>query len=636
MKNPISTFVLISLNILVFGWLAIQQRSLLMDRNLDILAIIQAGANLNPLTLGGESWRMVSSMFLHFGILHLAVNMFSLYSLGSSLEPKVGSVRFLFVYFLCGIGANIASLLFNVYVPSAGASGAIFGLYGYLLGVEIIGNFKDRQRLGSIAINFIIFVIINAFISSQVSVDMAGHIGGGLSGIVLAFLLHKFVALNDFKSLIVMLILLFSTIFVLPLGQVKYYRFFQHLIKTDTDVNTIYRNSKSDQELSNSLQSSILPKWDSLKNELETLTRIPKAVVRDTIILHDYIAFRKQEATYRMKLVEQESYIYLDSIEEVDHQLDSLPRLKFILNYLPSKLDNIEPDTTHHDENPTAQLTKVFYDGNWNEIENEWSAEYYRIGQRDSIGNWQGVARDYFKNGDVQMKGKYIDGLKNGVFIYYSDRRTYESAGRYEKELRVGKWEQFHWNGKIQSEIFYAKNAYIKSVWDSLGNQQVANGNGKIITWFANGKILEEGSLKNGMRQDFWHGFYSDGKPHYEEFYQNNELIKGISSSKRGERYTYDQSSNYPFPVGGINSFKEYLKKNNKAPSLGVKERGLVKVVFDVDEEGKLSNITILKGLCQQCDQEALRLIKEGPAWRPSLVHGHIKIKSQGYAEILF
>ena len=64
-----------------------------------MLAILYAGANLNPFTLGGEPWRIITSMFLHFGIIHLLVNMFALYSLGKPLESESGSVRFLLLYF---------------------------------------------------------------------------------------------------------------------------------------------------------------------------------------------------------------------------------------------------------------------------------------------------------------------------------------------------------------------------------------------------------------------------------------------------------------------------------------------------------------------------------------------------------
>ncbi|MEO7992158.1 MAG: rhomboid family intramembrane serine protease [Chryseolinea sp.] len=635
MKKPIVTFVLIAVNIIVFGWLALQQRSLLMNTNLDVLAIIHVGANLNPLTLGGEPWRVISSMFLHFGVIHLAVNMFSLYSLGSSLEPKIGAIRFLLIYFLCGVAANLASLIFNVYVPSAGASGAIFGLYGFLLGVEIIENFNDLGRLRSIAISFVIFVAMNAFISSQVRVDMAGHIGGGLMGLLLAFVLYAFNPLNDSKSLSVMLVLLFSFVFVLPKGQVEYYQFFQRVISTENKTNILFKNTKDDFQLKDSLQMVILPRWDSLGKDLRRISKVPKVVAADTFIVGRYIEYRKTETLYRIRLIERESYTYLDSLEIIGKQLDSLPRIRFVLNYQIPEDETISNDTTNSEQLPLLEPIKVFYDGSWNEIEDASVAMYYRIGSRDSLGRWQGFVRDHYINGDVQMKGKYLDGLKNGVFLYYSERRTYESAGRYEKENNMGKWERFHWNGSLQSEVFYNNETFVRNVWDSLGNQQVKDGEGKVISWYTNGKVKEEGTIKKGKRQDFWHGYYTDGSPQYEELYQNNRLVRGVSLDKNGKRYSYDQSSDFPFPAGGILRFKEYIMKNKNSQIAGG-QSGLMKILFYVDENGVLSNFTVLQGLCEACDREGIRLIQDGPKWNPALLHGHTKIKSQAYAEILF
>src|SRR4030095_12756759 len=99
MNRYISTLIIIGINLIVFAFLAIKQESLMMTRNVDVLAILYAGGNLNPFTLDGEQWRVISSMFLHFGVIHLLVNMLGLYFLGSTLEPIVGTSRFLLIYF---------------------------------------------------------------------------------------------------------------------------------------------------------------------------------------------------------------------------------------------------------------------------------------------------------------------------------------------------------------------------------------------------------------------------------------------------------------------------------------------------------------------------------------------------------
>src|SRR3989337_28653 len=231
--KAVSTYLLIGINVIVFAWLAFQQQSLMMNRSGDVLAILEAGANLNPYTLGGEPWRIITSMFLHFGIVHLLVNMYGLYVLGTILEPALGTTRFLLVYFFCGIAAGIASLIFNLYVPSAGASGAIFGLFGYRLGSEFIGSFHDRQKLLNVLINFVIFVAINGYISTQVNVDMAGHIGGCLAGLLLAIFHFKLGWLKQKKHLAVFGVLLASTVLVLPKDQLRYYRIFQRVLRVE-------------------------------------------------------------------------------------------------------------------------------------------------------------------------------------------------------------------------------------------------------------------------------------------------------------------------------------------------------------------------------------------------------------------
>ena len=80
----------------------------------------------------------------------------------------------------------------------------------------------------------------------------------------------------------------------------------------------------------------------------------------------------------------------------------------------------IEEEPTGH--KPTLETKRVFYDEEWKEIDDPSLAAYYRIGTVDSLGRFQGVVRDYYRSGAVQMKGKYLDGMKDGIFLYYTNR----------------------------------------------------------------------------------------------------------------------------------------------------------------------------------------------------------------------
>ena len=631
--KAVSTYFLIGINVIVFAWLAFQQQSLMMNTSGDVLAILEAGANLNPYTLGGEPWRIITSMFLHFGIVHLLVNMYGLYVLGIILEPALGTIRFLLVYFFCGIAAGIASLIFNLYVPSAGASGAIFGLFGYRLGAEFIGSFHDRQKLLNVLINFVIFVAINGYISTQVNVDMAGHIGGCLAGLLLAIFHFKLGWLKQKKHLAVFGVLLASTVLVLPKDQLRYYRIFQRVLRVEDHTNELYKKIETNGVLKDSLLT-VLPEWDSIESSLNALPRVPFQLEADTAILRDYMQLRRQETYYRIKQIERESYVYYDSLEIINEKFGSLPKLHYVLNYKIIDTQQ-ELEDTVASSSSLFEPAKVFYDAHWKETGDTFSAKYYRVGKKDSLGRWQGAVVDYYKDGNIQMKGKYLDDMKHGVFIYYSDHNTYESAGRYEKEMAIGKWENFHWNGKLRSEVFYGDQTFTGNVFDSLGNPQVINGNGKSKFWYPSGQVAEEGDYKNGRKEGFWYGFHPDGKPYYKEQYRDNRLVHGVSEGKDGRRYVYDHLSEFPLPVNGMPAFNKYVERNMHR-SFSKPVNGKVNVVFTVGIDGSTWNYVVIKSISAESDREAIRLIKEGPAWRPALLHGQEKVPSQGYVEISF
>jgi rhomboid protease GluP len=632
-KTPIATYILIGINVLVFAWLAFQQQSLMMNNTADVLAILNAGANHNPFTLGGQPWRMITSMFLHFGIVHLLVNMYALYVLGTGLEPALGTTRYLLVYFFCGIAAGLASLIFNIFTPSAGASGALFGLFGYRLGAEIVGNFHDRKLLLNIFLNFVVFVVINAAIAAGVNVDIPGHIGGFLAGLLLATFHFRLRWLIQKKFLALLLVLLASTLFVLPKDQLHYYRIFQRILKLEDHTDNLYSDVSTNGALKDSLVAN-LPVWDSISASLDAINKVPFELSADTAILRDYIQLRRQETYYRVKQIERESYVYYDSLEIVNAKFRSLPELKYVLNYKIIETQEELKDTIAAN-NSLLEQAKVYYDKNWKEIDDIESAEFYRIGHKDSLGRWQGTVVDYFNDGQIQMKGKYERDMKNGVFIYYSNRRTYESAGRYDKEMAVGKWENFHWNGALRSEVFYGDDTFTANVYDSLGNPQVINGNGKSKHWYGNGQLAEEGEYRNGKKEGIWYGFHPDGKPYFKEQYRDNRLIHGVSMGKDGRRYVYDHLSEYPLPVNGMPAFQKYVEQNKKRP-FRLLNHGKVKVVFTVGEDGSTWNYVILQSLSPECDKEAIRLVEEGPAWRPALLHGQEKLPAQGYVEIEF
>lgn len=154
--------------------------------------MINWGANFGPLTLAGEGWRVVTCMFLHFGLLHIGFNMYVFWQLGQLMERLVGNVGLLVLYIASGIAASIASLAWNPIAISAGASGAVFGVCGGLIGFIILR--RDTippaifQRLKSSLVTFVVYNVAFSFVVPQI--DIAAHLGGlvygGLCGLMLS------------------------------------------------------------------------------------------------------------------------------------------------------------------------------------------------------------------------------------------------------------------------------------------------------------------------------------------------------------------------------------------------------------------------------------------------------------------
>lgn len=185
-KEPV-TAVLLLLNIIIF---LVTDFTGGTDNTIHML---ECGAAYPPFILeNGEYYRLFTCMFLHFGIEHLANNMLVLFVLGQRLEPVVGKIRFLLIYFLGGIGGNLISLVFDIkggnYAVSAGASGAVFAVMGAMIWVVI----RNRGRLQDISTRQMLvmaaFSLYFGFASS--GVDNAAHVGGMICGILLAVVLY--------------------------------------------------------------------------------------------------------------------------------------------------------------------------------------------------------------------------------------------------------------------------------------------------------------------------------------------------------------------------------------------------------------------------------------------------------------
>ncbi|HYF01844.1 MAG TPA: rhomboid family intramembrane serine protease [Patescibacteria group bacterium] len=183
--------ILININIVIFLLMAVSGVGIFEP---EISGLLRWGGNFRPATLDGEWWRLLTSCFVHIGIIHLAMNMIALMYIGSLLEPVIGRIKFIFAYLTSGIAASAASLSWHSYTVSAGASGAIFGMFGVYLAL-ITTNLFDPETRKALLKAIGIYIVINLVYGMKDGVDAAAHIGGLLSGIVIGY--SYYVGLRD-------------------------------------------------------------------------------------------------------------------------------------------------------------------------------------------------------------------------------------------------------------------------------------------------------------------------------------------------------------------------------------------------------------------------------------------------------
>lgn len=180
--------LLILINVLVFAWLEMN------GSTGNTLYMLLHGAFYWPLVKeSGEWYRFFTCIFIHFGFMHLAGNMITLFYLGDNLERAVGVVKYVIIYIVTGLASSVVSCLYYIMigkdVVSGGASGAVFGVIGALVYIVTVNKGK-LEDLNSVSLTlFTIYLLYSGFTST--GVNNAAHIGGFFSGLLIAKFLYK-------------------------------------------------------------------------------------------------------------------------------------------------------------------------------------------------------------------------------------------------------------------------------------------------------------------------------------------------------------------------------------------------------------------------------------------------------------
>jgi len=184
-----ATHVIVGINIAVFIGMALSGASILNPTREQLL---RWGANWGPLSLSSQPWRMLTSNYVHIGIIHILFNMWCLWNLGRLAERVLGRLNYVVLYTFCGLAGSVSSLWWHPLSVGAGASGAIFGLAGASIAVFYLGHLPiAKEAISSTMRSLLTFVGYNLFFGLTPGIDNSAHIGGLVAGLAMGAALAK-------------------------------------------------------------------------------------------------------------------------------------------------------------------------------------------------------------------------------------------------------------------------------------------------------------------------------------------------------------------------------------------------------------------------------------------------------------
>ena len=331
------TFLLIGVNLLIFVCMAVNGVSLFEPTPESIL---NWGGNDSSLTLDGDWWRLITSLFVHIGIFHLVMNLYSLFYIGTCLEPILGKTRFLLTYLSTGIFAGMASLFSNKYsyTVAAGASGAIFGMFGVFVAVLSTNLISEKIR-NTFLKNTLIFIGYNLIHGIRPGIDNSAHIGGLVSGLVFGYCIYPSLSfysqsrrIKMFTSCFLLLLTVFSTDWFLRSERsspsFRFDRIVDKITNDQKDIDSLIDNINQNSPLETLIYMNhyIYPRYEEIKLLADQANALQlkgeKAKRRDFVVKYIDLSYEKYELF--IKSIRGNTSMFDARIDEINEEIAQL------------------------------------------------------------------------------------------------------------------------------------------------------------------------------------------------------------------------------------------------------------------------------------------------------------------------
>jgi len=347
------TYGLVGANILVFVLMALSGVNVLDPSSADLL---RWGAEYGPQTTNGQSWRLLSSLFVHIGILHLTYNMIAFLYVAPTVERMLGSFGFQLTYLTAGLAGSLWALFYNPVQLLAGASGAIFGIYGALLALLLRSRNSIPAHVSSRLRNFALFFIAYNLINSlrpdiSLAAHMGGMVGGFLCGLVLA---RTFAWQSDAgrpaRNLALAICSIVLFVGGVTIADARFPNLGQLVAVLDRGRTTMVKFRLAEKQSSNKqlsdaafgalIERDLLPEWKTMRAALVELKPVPPSLQRNVEAIADYMNLRQAHLEALLSsLHETKARAWLHPDEKSDDK-EEIHRLAQIqMDYIHAQVD---------------------------------------------------------------------------------------------------------------------------------------------------------------------------------------------------------------------------------------------------------------------------------------------------------
>lgn len=301
-------------------------------------SLLDWGANFRSSTLDGEWWRLLTCCFVHIGILHLLLNMYALIYIGVLLEPIMGSVRFLSAYILTGVAASVTSIWWHDITISAGASGAIFGMYGVFLAL-LTTNLLHKSTKQAFATSIAVFVGYNIItgLRPDSGVDNAAHIGGLLSGLVVGYFFvpslkkpdNNQLTFGTIGSLLILFgVLTWTSLNSMPNDIGQYEKEMEKFVSAESMALEVFNlpAGTPDEEILTELKDRGIYYWNQNIQLIDNLSKLdlPLAIRTRNVQLREYCELRIKTYELIYKGIEEGTNKYEEELKKYNEKIERL------------------------------------------------------------------------------------------------------------------------------------------------------------------------------------------------------------------------------------------------------------------------------------------------------------------------